>query len=104
MTYTVVPQGSETRIGVDRDADGFLDRDELDVCRDPADPSSFPGGPASADIDGNGIADDADIAALVAVLLDQPMHPTHTGRSDVNCDGVANGADIGPFVVAFLGP
>ncbi len=42
-TYTVVPKGSETRIGVDRDEDGHLDRDELDFGSDPADAADFPG-------------------------------------------------------------
>ena len=42
-TYTVVPLGSETRIGIDRDRDGTFDRDELDAGTDPADPTSFPG-------------------------------------------------------------
>ena len=36
-----------TRIGVDRDEDGFFDRDELDAGSDPADPASFPGAPAA---------------------------------------------------------
>ena len=43
LTLTIVPLGSEQRIGVDRDEDGALDRDELDVCSDPADPMSLPG-------------------------------------------------------------
>src|SRR5262249_51942676 len=30
ITFTVVPAGTETRIGIDRDEDGALDRDELD--------------------------------------------------------------------------
>ena len=34
LTYTVVPAGSQTRIGIDRDEDGFFDRDELDAFRD----------------------------------------------------------------------
>ena len=38
-----MPPGSGTRIGVDRDEDGFLDRNELDAGTDPADPDSFPG-------------------------------------------------------------
>jgi DNA-binding beta-propeller fold protein YncE len=42
-TFTCVPPGSGERIGVDRDEDGFYDRDELDAGTDPADPSSFPG-------------------------------------------------------------
>jgi DNA-binding beta-propeller fold protein YncE len=46
VTYTCVPPGSGMRVGVDRDEDGFLDRDELDAGRDPADPTSFPGADA----------------------------------------------------------
>jgi hypothetical protein len=42
LTFTVVPRGTEIRIGVDRDQDGFLDRDELDACSDPEDFASIP--------------------------------------------------------------
>jgi hypothetical protein len=42
ITFTLVPLGSETRIGIDRDGDGFLDTDEVDACSDPADESSTP--------------------------------------------------------------
>ena len=45
LTYTCVPPGSGERMGIDRDEDGFLDRDELDAGSDPADPDSIPGGP-----------------------------------------------------------
>ncbi len=31
LTYTVVPKGSETRIGIDRDLNGILDRDQADT-------------------------------------------------------------------------
>jgi hypothetical protein len=37
-----VPKGTEQRIGVDEDEDGFFDRDELDAGSDPADPISRP--------------------------------------------------------------
>jgi len=37
-TYLCVPLGSGSRVGVDRDEDGFFDRDELDAGSDPADP------------------------------------------------------------------
>jgi YVTN family beta-propeller protein len=43
LTYTVVPVGTGTRYGVDRDEDSHLDRDELDAGSDPADPDSTPG-------------------------------------------------------------
>ena len=42
VTFTCVPVGSGTRIGLDRDEDGAYDRDELDEGTDPADPASFP--------------------------------------------------------------
>ena len=38
-----MPEGSELRIGIDRDEDGSFDRDEFDACSDPADAASLPG-------------------------------------------------------------
>ena len=43
-TYLCVPPGSGNRIGIDRDEDGYLDRDEIAAGSDPADPSSTPSG------------------------------------------------------------
>lgn len=43
ITFTVVPFVSRTRIGVDRDSDGWFDRDELDALTDPSDPTNYPG-------------------------------------------------------------
>ncbi len=42
QTYTLVPLGSGKRIGIDRDADGYFDRDELDAGYNPANPLSVP--------------------------------------------------------------
>jgi hypothetical protein len=42
ITFTGVLFGTETRLGVDRDEDGFRDRDELDLGSDPGDASSVP--------------------------------------------------------------
>jgi hypothetical protein len=42
LTYTCTPPGSGFRVGIDRDEDGFFDRDELDLGSDPADPNSTP--------------------------------------------------------------
>jgi len=42
LTYTCVPPDSGTRIALDRDEDGYYDRDELDAGTDPADPRSHP--------------------------------------------------------------
>jgi hypothetical protein len=42
VTYTGVPPGAGVRAGIDRDRDGFLDRTELAIGTDPADPHSNP--------------------------------------------------------------
>ena len=44
LTFTCVPPGSGARVGIDRDADGFGDRDELDSGSDPANAASLPAG------------------------------------------------------------
>jgi DNA-binding beta-propeller fold protein YncE len=103
LTYTVVPEGSETRIGIDRDSDGFLDRDELDACSDPANAASVPGNP-SVDIDADGDEDMADVDVFVGALLGVNVNFDHVARSDLNCDGTDNGLDIVPFAHAFLTP
>ena len=43
LTVTAVPFGTQVRMGIDRDEDGFLDGDELADGADPGDPSSVPG-------------------------------------------------------------
>jgi YVTN family beta-propeller protein len=47
LTYTCAPPGSGERMGVDRDEDGYFDRDERDAGSDPADALSIPGAPAT---------------------------------------------------------
>jgi YVTN family beta-propeller protein len=42
LTLTLVPRTSLTRMGIDRDGDGFYDRDELDQGFDPTDKKSNP--------------------------------------------------------------
>lgn len=45
LVWTIVPAGSEQRIGIDRDRDGQLDRDEHDAGSDAGDAGSVPLGP-----------------------------------------------------------
>jgi DNA-binding beta-propeller fold protein YncE len=50
LTYTCAPPGSGARMALDRDEDGFYDRDERDAGTDPADPGSYPGGPVDVHV------------------------------------------------------
>ena len=43
LTYTCVPFGSGVRMGIDRDEDTYLDRDEIDAGSDPANAAVDPG-------------------------------------------------------------
>jgi len=54
ITFTAVVTGTQDRLGVDRDQDGFRDRDELDAGSNPADPLSVPA--ASGVGDGESVA------------------------------------------------
>jgi hypothetical protein len=44
LTFTCVPPGSGERLGLDRDGDGFFDRDEIDAGSDPTDAKDTPFG------------------------------------------------------------
>ncbi len=76
LTYTCVPPGSGLRVGIDRDEDGFFDRDELDAGSDPADAASQPLGCGNGYLnvgeqcdDGNGISGDGCSAACRFELI-----------------------------------
>ncbi|HMB67749.1 MAG TPA: T9SS type A sorting domain-containing protein, partial [bacterium] len=54
ITITAVLPGEAFRLGIDRDDDGFLDRDEMDAGSDPDDPLSTPGAVDAPMISGRG--------------------------------------------------
>ncbi len=65
LTFTAVPTPNADRVGLDRDQDGAFDRDELDVCSDPADASSTPANPGGGgDADGDADVDISDFGAF----------------------------------------
>ncbi len=101
VTFTVVPRGTELRIGIDRDEDGFLDRDELDTCGDPADPFSIPFPRGDVNLDGQ--VGTPDVPGLVLILL-TPDGATLQQRclADLNLDGIPDGSDIQPFVTCLV--
>ncbi|MHC4413950.1 MAG: hypothetical protein ACYS0G_01565 [Planctomycetota bacterium] len=93
ITFTLVPAGSERRIGVDRDEDGFFDRDELDAGSDPADPQSTPGEAIPGDLDGDGTVGINDLLILLAAWGPCP-DPPDPCPADLNGDGTVGMGDL----------
>jgi hypothetical protein len=93
LTYTIVPKGTETRIGIDRNLNGILDFDE------PAPPPPC----GSADFNGDGaVGTDADIDAFFACLSGNCC--SSCGSADFNADGaVGTDADIEAFFRVLAG-
>ena len=85
LTFTAVPPGNGPRIGIDRDKDGQLDRDELDAGSDPGNPLSIP-----LDRDGDGSLNAADCAPD-----DASIHPGAAEVCNQVDDDCANGIDDG---------
>ncbi len=93
LTYTMVPAGSQNRLGVDRDLDGFRDRDELDAGSDPADADSVPG-QCVADLTGDGQVGGADLGILLGSW-------GGAGAGDLNSDGTIDSQDLGAMLGAW---
>ena len=104
ITVTVVPLGTETRIGIDRDEDGCLDGDERLGGSDPADPESVaPGCACEGDANGDGTVDPLDAGFVLsrfgcAVGSGDPLCDT----ADQNGDNVVDPLDSG-FVLSRFG-
>lgn len=109
LTWMMVPLGSQTRIGIDRDMDGYYDRDELDNCGDPANPAVGPNGRIRGDVNYDGRVDNFDIDVFVLALIDpvaysfEYPHASLLCNVDMNLDGVVDNFDIDPFIGALIG-
>ena len=88
ITFTAVPDGTGTRLGYDRDLDGYADRDELDAGSDPADPTSIPT-PCPADLTGDGRVDGSDLGVLLGA-----WGACQGCAADIDASGTVNGADL----------
>jgi hypothetical protein len=107
LTYTCVPTGSGERAGVDRDEDGFLDRDEIDLGSDPADPLSVPGGPIDQLVAGKKLliknripADESKNKILVQVKSKSLAVPAPGSDGDPRCGGSPSGTVKAVLTVA----
>ncbi len=94
ITFTIVPKDTQRRIGIDRDADGFFDGDELIACSNPTDPTIIPGGPGAVLVgDANGdMSVGLDDIAVVVINWFLPGSPGTDG--DLDGDGVRGLSDI----------
>ncbi len=96
LTATLAPPGTGRRMAIDRDGDGALDGDEIDLGLDPADPASRP--PRSplvlrGDCDGDGAVSITDAIAALGALFLGGAEPDCPLACDANEDGEQNVSD-----------
>jgi DNA-binding beta-propeller fold protein YncE len=99
ITVTVVPAGSQVRIGIDRDEDGYFDRDELDAGSDPANADSVPGNPCpwlTADLNNDCVVDVIDLLLLLDAWGECPGQGVPVKRVPVKGVPVKGGCDNCP--------
>jgi hypothetical protein len=94
LTWTLTPAGSQTRIGVDRDQDGWFDSDEREACADEADAAVFPGTIYAADTNGDLAVDVFDLLAFLDAWF--------SGAADRNPDGVTDVFDLLDYLDAWF--
>lgn len=111
LTFTCVPSGNGTRIGIDRDQDGVRDRDELDHASNPADATVVPSGLVVTTIPTSALKiSGAQLQFTASTQTQTPGHhvvlPTAGGISDPTRNGatlmVYNAADSGESVAVNL--
>ncbi|MBL8877811.1 MAG: hypothetical protein JNG88_01725 [Phycisphaerales bacterium] len=104
LTFTIVPSGSQARIGIDRDRDTFFDRDELDAGSDPADAASTPDNtPRPGDLNCDQQINNFDIDPFVLAITNPAAYAASNpgcliSNADCNGDGQVNNFDIDAFV------
>ncbi len=98
ITFTVVPTANQQRIGADRDSDGFFDRDELDVCSNPADKNNFPGSRGSVDFNGDLRVDPDDLSDFISAFFAIPADP----RADFSGDGNVDPDDLSDYITRYF--
>ena len=89
LAYTLVPTASATRLGIDRDLDGFFDRDEIDAGSDPADAASTPS-QCTSDIAPKGGDGTVDAQDLATMLTQWGL----SGSGDIDGSGTTDASDL----------
>lgn len=123
FTYTAVPLGSGSRVGIDRDEDSVLDGDDVcpfiadnqadsdsdgvgdacDVCTQVADAQQLDtngdgfGNACDSDFSGDNIVNSLDVG-----LLRNALFSTGEVPEDLNGDGIVNSLDLGLFKNMFM--
>lgn len=103
VTFTVVVAGTQTRLGIDRDEDGFLDGDETLACCDPDDPTSTPlhNWLPAGDVDHDGLVDLADLTALLLSLNWCAGDAAFVAAADLDDSGCVDVTDLALFIPQF---
>jgi YVTN family beta-propeller protein len=86
QTWTIVPKGSETRLGIDRDLDGVLNGNEALAC--------------VGDLNSDGQVDDLDFQVF-AVNYDLLVVPPASMAADLNQDAQVDDLDFQVFAMAY---
>jgi len=87
VTYTLVPEGSETRLGVDRDLDGVLNND---------------GPECNADVNCDGSPDQGDVACMILAVAGD-VACFCQADPDFNQDGSADQGDVAAIILVVAG-
>lgn len=95
LTFTLVPMAEEIRVGIDRDADGYFDRDETVAGSNPADPASTPLNVCRADWNHDTMVTSQDFFDFITAFF--------AGAADFNSDGLTNSQDFFDFITQFFG-
>lgn len=98
ITFTAVPTGTATRIGIDRDGDTYYDRDELDAGSNPADALSVPPGGSTTTSTSTTSTSTSLFAGSTVTTSTSSGGTTTTTLADVDGDGVPDAVDDCPTI------
>lgn len=101
ITFTVVPALVQFRAGVDRDADGWFDRDESDHGADPNNTASTPNGFCKADFNGDAVLNTLDLDAFTAAFNAGSPRANYDHSLGANNLPTVTSTDLSAYQAAF---